>query len=103
MAVSPASTNCTPAASSVLRMAATVRIWAAKGPGCVSRRLIEGSDTPEASASFDCSQRNNDRAARTCSLVSNLIPQVLTILRDSLNTLGITIRVRSQRGAMGHA
>ncbi len=61
--------NSIPAASNDPLMAAIVEVYAPRLPGFVSRRLIVGSETFEASAKSDCSQRNKALAARTCSLV----------------------------------
>ena len=49
------------------------------GPGIVSNRFIDGREIDEASAKFFCSHRSRARAARICSLVTILIPRVLTM------------------------
>ncbi len=61
--------NSTPAASSDDLIASTVLSWAANLPGWVSRRLIDGRDTFDATDKSFCSHRRSALAARTCSPV----------------------------------
>src|SRR5262249_15557063 len=88
--------NSTPADSKARRNAVTVELWAPRTPGATSRRLIVGSDTPEAIAKSRCSHRNRARAARINSLViaseSNLSGIDEVTPETMIETLGIDSR-----------
>jgi hypothetical protein len=63
------SMNSMPADSNARFRAKMVGSWAAKNPGCASRRLMVGSDTDDLAAKSFCSHRNSALAALMSSLV----------------------------------
>jgi hypothetical protein len=66
-----------------------VEVYATKGPGLLSRRLIVGRETDEASAKWRCSQRNRALAALIISLVRCIAADTSSII---LSTFGIDTR-----------